>query len=54
MLMESQVKFYSPLNISGASQQIRVEAFCWRTESDGDLFEKQPPKNEMAPYGSSG
>ena len=34
----SRVKFSSPQNISGASRQNRVSAFCWSTEIDGDLF----------------
>ena len=36
--MESQVKFRSPQNISGASQQNSVAAFSYKTEIDGDVF----------------
>ena len=38
MLMESQVRFYSPDNISGASQQSSDTAFSYTTEVDGDSF----------------
>ena len=36
--MESQVKFRSPQNISGASQKDRAAAFCWATEAADDLI----------------
>ena len=39
MLMESQVKFCSPQNISGASQQNSVAAFSETTEVEWDLLE---------------
>ena len=38
MRTESRVKFRSPQNISGASQQNRVAAFALTAEVDGDLF----------------
>ena len=38
MLMESQVKFCSPQNISGASQQNRVAAFSETSEVAEDLM----------------
>ena len=37
MQMESQVKFCSPQNMAGASQQILVAAFSWTTKVDGNL-----------------
>ena len=40
MLRESQVKFHSPQNISGASQQNNIAAFSLTTEVDGDLFQE--------------
>ena len=40
MLIESQVKFHSPQNISGASRQNNIAAFSLTTEVDGDLFQE--------------
>ena len=37
MQMESQRKFFSPQNVSGAWQQITAAAFSGTTEVDGDL-----------------
>ena len=54
MPMESLVKFHSPKNISGASQQNSIAAFSWRTEVDGDLFwnvKKQPKNTQYAKNG---
>ena len=51
--MESWVKFCSPQNISGASQQF---SFSKTAETDGDLFynvKKKKKKDKMAPYSSS-
>ena len=45
MPLESGVKFRSPQNISGGSQQNSDAAFCQTTEVDGDLF-----YHKMAPY----
>ena len=39
MPMESWVKYWSQLNISGASHQNRVAAFSWTTEADWDFFQ---------------
>ena len=38
MQMDCQVKFHSPQNISGTSQQNSAAAFSWTAEADGDLF----------------
>lgn len=38
LLMESRVKFWSPQNMSGASQQNSVAAFSQTKQVDGDLF----------------
>ena len=47
MLMESQERFFwTPQNISGASQQNSVAGFSLTTEEDGDLFWIL---NQMAP-----
>lgn len=40
VIMVNRVRFRSPQNVSGASQQNRVEAFSYTTEADGDLFLK--------------
>ena len=36
MQMESQGKFFSQQNVSGAWQKISAAAFSWTTEVDGD------------------
>ena len=36
--MESQMKFHSPQDISGASQLNGIAAFSWKTAVAGDLF----------------
>ena len=47
MLTESQGKFCSPQNISGASQQNSIATFPSTTDVDGDLFENVGEKNDV-------
>ena len=47
MLTESQGKFCSPQNISGASQQNSIATFPSTTGVDGDLFENVGEKNDV-------
>ena len=44
MQMDSRVKFRSPQNISGASQQNRAVAFFWTPEEEMDLFKIKKTK----------
>lgn len=52
-LMESRLKFFSPQNRSGASQQNSVSALSCATEEDGNLsksLNKQPIKTQNGPW----
>lgn len=46
MLMDSQVNFVSPQNISGASQKDGVASFSETTEVAGNLFYNRKTSNE--------